>query len=149
MVGRALAPALCLALLPAAGAGGEDRLPGPVPAELVRVVDGDTVDVRARIWLGQTVETRVRLAGIDAPERRGRCAAEREMAERAADLLARSLSAGAIALRDVEYGSFAGRVVARIEAAGTNPSETLLAAGLARPYSGRGPRPDWCGAPPG
>ena len=34
----------------------KDVLAGPVPAEVVRVVDGDTLLVRAEIWLGQTVE---------------------------------------------------------------------------------------------
>ena len=54
------------------------------------------------------------------------------------------LSVAGLALRDVAYGTFAGRVVARIEAAGADVAAPLLAAGLARPYEGRGPRPDWC-----
>ena len=49
-------------------ASAEDVLPGPIPATIERVVDGDTIDVRARIWLGQEIVVRVRLAGLDAPE---------------------------------------------------------------------------------
>jgi endonuclease YncB( thermonuclease family) len=124
-------------------------IPGPVPAEILRVIDGDTVEVRARIWLGQTVETHVRLAGIDTPELRGDCDAERALAAQAAALLERTLAAGDVALRDVAYGTYAGRVLARIEAAGADVTEPLIAAGLARPYRGRGPRPDWCADPEG
>ena len=29
-----------------------EMLPGPIPAEIVSVVDGDTISVRAHIWLG-------------------------------------------------------------------------------------------------
>jgi endonuclease YncB( thermonuclease family) len=38
------------------------------PAEVVRVIDGDTFEARVRIWPGMDVTTRVRLRGIDAPE---------------------------------------------------------------------------------
>lgn len=119
-------------------------LPGPVPAELVRVVDGDTVLVSARIWLGQRVTVSVRLAGIDAPEMRGRCASERARARQARDFLARRLAAGRIALADIQYGKFAGRVVARLlDGDGADLGAALLAAGLARPYAGRR-RGSWC-----
>ena len=77
--------AAMLALVPAAptpGVAGE-ALPGPISAEVVEVIDGDTLAVRARIWLGQELTVRARIAGIDAPELRGRCAAERDLAVRA------------------------------------------------------------------
>jgi micrococcal nuclease len=31
-------------------------LPGPIPAVVTEVVDGDTIGVRARIWLGQQIQ---------------------------------------------------------------------------------------------
>ncbi len=40
--------ALCVAQLAAAG----ERIPGPVLADVVRIVDGDTIDVTARAWIG-------------------------------------------------------------------------------------------------
>ena len=138
-------------------AGAQDRLAGPVPAEVISVIDGDTIEVRALIWLGQVVSTRVRLAGIDAPELRGKCARERALAERArAYLLARlggRLEDGDrawVRLRDIRYGKYAGRVLARVETAGGEDlGRRLMAAGLARPYAGRA-RASWCeeaGAP--
>ena len=132
------------ALGPRTGAAPHEVLPGPVPAELVRVVDGDTVLVSARIWLGQRVTVSVRLAGIDAPEIRGRCAAERARAGQARDFLVRRLATGGVALADIQYGKFAGRVVARLlDGDGADLGAALLAAGLARPYAGRR-RGAWC-----
>ncbi len=136
-----------------AQAGAQDRLAGPVPAQVLSVIDGDTIEVRAVIWLGQVVSTRVRLAGIDAPELRGKCARERALAERARAYLLARLEGGELAqvrLRDIRYGKYAGRVLARVEtAAGEDLGRGLMAAGLARPYAGRA-RASWCeeaGAP--
>lgn len=112
-------------------------------------MDGDTLRVRARIWLGQDVAIYVRLAGVDAPEVRGACRRERALARRARNFLTTHLGsdpdeAPGVRLRDVRYGKFARRIVARVEtAAGLDLGAALLAAGLARPYDG-GRRPGWC-----
>ena len=120
-------------------------VPGPVEAAVRRVVDGDTLVIRARIWLGQTVETTVRIAGIDAPERRGRCARERALARRAGERLEALLAGGRAVLRDVRYGKYAGRVLARVATPeGVDVGTALIAEGLARPYRGRRRR-GWCG----
>ncbi len=138
---------LVLAVVALAAAGrGDGPLPGPIPAELIRVVDGDTVDVRARIWLGQAVETRVRIAGVDAPELRGGCDAEKAVARRARERLETILASGPVALHEVRFGKFAGRVVARVvTASGVDPAPLLVAEGLARAYDGDA-RDPWCAA---
>jgi endonuclease YncB( thermonuclease family) len=144
-------PRLVLALAAAAiiapQAGGESRgaIAGPVRAHLVRIIDGDTVEVLARIWPDHYVETRVRLAGIDAPELRGRCAEEIALAERAKARLAALLAGNRLLLADIHYGKFAGRVVARVLTEdGRDVAEILRAENLARPYAG-GRRASWCG----
>ncbi len=120
-------------------------LPGPVAADVLKVIDGDTLDVSARVWLGQTVHIRVRLDGVDTPELRGRCAGERARAQEARSWLVRQLAGRSIALRQVRLGKYAGRVVARVELDyGQDLSVLLLRTGLARPYDGR-TRADWCG----
>ena len=53
-----------LAALPSA-LSARERLPGPVQADVVQVHDGDTLQIRARIWLGQVINTKVRLAGVE------------------------------------------------------------------------------------
>lgn len=125
-------------------AAARETIAGPIPARVVRIVDGDTLIVRARIWLGQEVETAVRLDGIDAPELKSSCAAEREMAGRARDVIAGLADGRRVVLRDVRYGKFAGRVLARIETdAGQDLASALLERGLGRVYRG-GRRAGWC-----
>lgn len=133
--------ALCLAGAPAHA---ENPLPGPVPARVERVVDADTVEVRARIWPGHEVLTRVRLEGADAPETwRPRCEAEREAGEAASGFVQARLPEGAeAALREVRLGSFAGRVIARLTLEdGRDLSDLLIAAGHAVPHGEDGA---WC-----
>jgi micrococcal nuclease len=121
-----------------------DRLPGPIAATVTDVVDGDTLVVRAHIWLNQSIETRVRLLGIDTPEKRGRCPEERAGAA-AAESLVRGLVLGrAVELRDVRYDKYGGRVLARVVTLeGTDLGETLIRHRLARTYNGEG-RFSWC-----
>ena len=121
-----------------------ERLAGPVEAEAVRVIDGDSLVVRARIWLGQTVETHVRLAGIDTPELRGKCAEERKKAEAARAALIAFLGEGKVALSGIEADKFGGRVRARLASAThRDVAQALIAGGHARAYDG-GARAGWC-----
>lgn len=53
---------------PSTPSAGTTLLPGAVLVDVVKIVDGDTIDVRA----AQT-ELRVRLYGVDTPERGDRC----------------------------------------------------------------------------
>jgi endonuclease YncB( thermonuclease family) len=68
-----------------------EALAGPVAGTVERVVDGDTIEVKAAIWLGQTLIIRVRIDGVDAPELEARCTEERKLALAARDFLARRL----------------------------------------------------------
>jgi micrococcal nuclease len=116
-----------------------------VPAELIRIIDGDTVEMRALIWLDQHVVTRVRLRGIDAPERASRCPEEARRADAAAEELERALRGRSLFLTAITRDKYGGRVVARIVTAdGADAGEAMLAAGKARAYAG-GKRGAWCG----
>lgn len=125
-----------------------EMLPGPIPAQVLRVLDGDTLEVRARIWLGQDVTTLLRLADVDAPEARGACANERALAAQATAFVRRALGSGdkpaIVTLSEVRQGKYAGRVVARVAVAdGRDLGAALVAARLARPYDGSARMP-WC-----
>ena len=123
-----------------------ERLAGPVEAEVVRIVDGDTLVARARIWLGQTVETHVRLAGVDAPELRGKCAVEKVRALAAREALARLVGDGPVTLSGIESDKFGGRVLARVATGAHGDIATaLVEGGFVRAYAG-GARSGWCGA---
>ena len=121
----------------------EEALAGPVRAVVERVVDGDTVDVRARIWLGQSLTVRVRIDGVDTPEMRSDCADERRLALAARDYLARRLLNREITLLRVVYDKFGGRVRADISDSDGDIAKGLLEAGFARPYHGERREP-WC-----
>jgi endonuclease YncB( thermonuclease family) len=137
---------LLAAVLAAGPLAAKERLPGPVPAQVLAVVDGDTLEVRARIWLGQDIVTRVRLAGIDTPEARSDCSRERRLAAAATAFVQAQVEAPGVRLRDITYGKYAGRVLARVETAqGQDLGAALVRAGLARPYAG-GRRAPWCDA---
>jgi endonuclease YncB( thermonuclease family) len=137
--------ALIIAILLAAttGAAAEDRLTGPVAAELVRVVDGDTLAVKAHIWLGQTIETKVRIRGIDTPETKGKCAREVSMAAAATARLEEIAGPGLVILTNVEPDKYGGRAIADIAAGDADLAALMLRSGLARAYDG-GRRGSWC-----
>ncbi len=141
---RILSVLALLALAGSPNAHAKETLKGPIPAKVLKVIDGDTVDVRARIWLGQSIEIRVRLDKIDTPEIKGKCALEKDLAQQAKNLVIQKTSDKNVVLRDVHYGKFAGRVIGRIEVAGGKDlAETIIASGLGRPYAG-GKRQPWC-----
>lgn len=121
-----------------------ETLPGPIPADIVRVVDGDTIRVRAHIWLDQTIEVMVRLDGIDAPEiYRPECSAERAMAERAKNEV-EAVIGDAVLLYNVQWGKYARRVVASAHLSnGVVLSDHLVEEGLAQEASSDR---SWCGA---
>ena len=122
-----------------------ETLPGPVRARVTQVIDGDTLAVQARIWLGQDVDIHVRLIGIDAPELKSKCAAERDAAVKAREALALMVGDSDVILSDVRYDKYGGRVLARVAAAdGTDLANALVARRLARPYDGKS-RAGWCG----
>lgn len=129
--------------VPGVAAQPGDMIPGPLEAEVLRVIDGDTFEARVFIWPGQTVTIGVRLAGVDAPEKYGRCRRERVMAATAEKRLNDLLYRGAL-LRNIRLGKYAGRVVAKVHSAGgTDVAEVLIGEGLGRRYTG-GARESWC-----
>lgn len=100
-------------------------------ATIVAWVDGDTVDVNAA-----GLEVRVRLLGVDAPERvsyggAGECV-DPDGAARAQERAAQLAPAGtAVELTDRDGSSY-GRPVVRVVADGVDVGERLVRDGLAR-----------------
>ena len=118
---------------------GSRMIDGPVTAEVVRVIDGDTVLVEAMPWPDHKVNTYVRLRGIDAPELRSKCPAFRKAAQVAKSELASLIgNERLVQLTAISGDKCFGRVVADLTLQdGTRPAEDLLEAGLVDPYSGR------------
>jgi len=121
-----------------------DFIAGPVEARVIKVQDGDSLIVMARIWPGHDVRAHVRLRGIDAPELRGKCEQEKVQAKEARSELVRLVGTQKVFLRRIDKGKYYGRVLARVDSAsGIDLADALLEAGLARPYEGR-KRHSWC-----
>lgn len=126
----------------------KQKLAGPYTFELLKVIDGDTFRARVHVWLGQSVEVKVRLKGVDTPEMNGKCAAEKKLARQAKAFAENWLKENPAQLVDVHYGTYAGRVLASVQirgapnTAGKSLSAALLAENLAKPYKGR--RARWC-----
>ena len=115
------------------------------PAEVIRVIDGDTFQARVRVWPGLDVDTKVRLRGIDAAELHARCAGELAQAQAARAALETILAEGGVALSHVGIDKYGGRVDAAASTRSTaDVSAALLNGGFARAYDG-GRRGSWCG----
>jgi endonuclease YncB( thermonuclease family) len=115
------------------------------PAEVIRIIDGDTFEARVRVWPGLDVDTKVRLRGIDAAELHARCAGELRQAQAARAALENILSEGGVTVSRVGVDKYGGRVDAAIATRATaDVSAALLNGGFARAYDG-GRRGSWCG----
>ncbi len=135
----------CIGFVSAWSASAEN-LQGPISAEVLRIVDGDTIKVKAMIWVDQTVEVSVRLRGIDAPELyRPKCSNEKALARDAkAAVIASSPVGSRVTFSDIKRDKYGGRVIASVQTSdGEGLSERLLAQGQAIAYGARKP---WCGA---
>ncbi len=115
------------------------------PADVLRVIDGDTFEAQVRVWPGLDVDTKVRLRGVDAAELHARCASELEQAQAASTALEKILGEGGVTISRVGVDKYGGRVDAMIATRATaDVSAALLAGGFARAYDG-GKRGSWCG----
>ena len=127
----------CIAGTASAGENQWRSIAGPVTAEVIRIIDGDTIEVDAHPWPGHSVRVSVRLRGIDTPERRSRCADERTAALLARDELERLVTGfPTVELINVSGGKYFGRVLADIKAGSRDIATAMLESGLARAYQG-------------
>lgn len=117
-----------------------------IPAEIVSVTDGDTLRVIARPWRGMSIETAVRVFGVDTPEKGGRAKSPKEAAlgAKATEFAKAQFPVGSIVrLSNLADDKFGGRVLADVTRAdGASWSELMIGAGLARKYDG-GRKSDW------
>lgn len=116
--------------------------PWTVPAQVVRVIDGDTVIVVADLGWRVKIETAVRVDGMNAPEKT--TDAGRLAAEFARGLLPVGKQVTVRSKRLLGQFEKYGRVLADLEARDTpwlDFATTMIAAGHAKPWDGSGARP--------
>lgn len=137
---------ICLGLAPPALTSERMNVAGPVKATVLRIVDGDTLLVRAMPWPQHSVDVYVRMRGIDAPELKARCEQERFAARQARRALGDKVpEESEVNLVDISGDKYFGRVLADVRLAdGSDPATDLLADGYVRPYQGGKRRQSFC-----
>ncbi|NKB37889.1 MAG: hypothetical protein GKR93_12105 [Gammaproteobacteria bacterium] len=124
------------------------RTYGPYDANVVSVIDGDTVIIDVMVWPQQLVRTALRIKGVDTPEKRTKSACEKELGLAAMQFTKEFLAVAyqnveSVMVYDIEIGSFAGRVVGGLMANGVDLGTLLLSNGHAREYR-RNNHDLWC-----
>lgn len=119
----------------------------PAPYEITRVIDGDTVEI-AVDFLPSPLPPKlsIRVMGIDTPEKapRAQCDSEAALAKKASaftkDAVANALEVDVVILKWDKYG---GRVLGEVYLDHQSLAQSLISAGLARPYKGEA-KQSWC-----
>ena len=111
---------------------------------VVKVIDGDSVWVAVREH-GLLVRLSVRLQGIDTPELRSKCPAERQRAQEARGALAALVHDRNVRIEHHGPDKY-GRHLARLLLGRRDVNTAMLENGLARPYTGGRRAPFTCTA---
>jgi micrococcal nuclease len=104
--------------------------------EIIRVVDGDTIDVLIDLGFGLLKKERVRVAGIDTPESRTRDLYEKKLGKEAAAYLKDQLT-GKITIKTEKDGKY-GRMLGWLYKEGQDISiqEDMINRGYGWSYDG-------------
>jgi len=110
------------------------------------VTDGDTL--RSTLKLPCPLcNVSVRILGIDTPESNylAKCPKEKELGLQAkAFVISLTENQSSMMARNVRWDKYGGRILAYVEIDGKDVGQQLINRGLAMPYTGTGPKPDWC-----
>lgn len=138
-----------LAFIPSLGAKSGDggRTYGDMDGVIfLNNYDGDTMRFTLpgiHPLIGENIP--VRLRGVDTPEIRAKCPAEKQRAVEARERVQRILlAAQRITLKEMGRDKYF-RIVASVVADGVDVGEVLIRTGLAVPYEGGRKESGWCG----
>ncbi len=115
--------------------------------EITRVIDGDTVEI-AVDFLPKPLPPKlsIRVIGIDTPEKapRAQCDAEAALAKKASAFTKNAVAnATKTEVYILKWDKYGGRVLGSVVFDGVSLSDSLISAGLARPYKGDA-KQSWC-----
>ena len=112
--------------------------------EVVKVVDGDTIDIVIDLGFNLSKKERVRLAGIDSPESRTKDLEEKELGLESKEFLKRRLEDGkssGLRVKTEKDGKY-GRMLGWIYCGETNINTEMVDRGYAWFYSGGSKKKD-------
>jgi len=110
------------------------------------VADGDTLTSTLKLPC-PLCQVSVRIRGIDTPESNflAKCSAERSKGLQAKAFLANLVRGKETMMaRNVKWDKYGGRIDAAVEIDGVDVGRLMIENGFAKPYTGQGPKPDWC-----
>lgn len=118
---------------------------GPYALTAPIAIDGDTINADVQVWPDLTVDTNIRVRGVDTPELRAPTACERDLAVKAKAFTSIwLLTYQPILISSVAPDKYSGRYDAVVTGIGGAVLATdLINAGHGVPYSG-GARKPWC-----
>jgi micrococcal nuclease len=112
----------------------------------VSVTDGDTI--RSSIQVACPLcNVYIRIRGIDTPESNylAKCPLEKERGLAAKKYLQTMFEGKKeFMARNIAWDKYGGRILGDVEIDGKKVADEMIKAGHAKPYSGRGRKPDWC-----
>lgn len=114
-------------------------------SKIDRVVDGDTFDIKNPKPPLELMQTRHRIAGIDAPEsfkQAAKCKKEIELGLKAKEFVSNFVKGG-VEIVYVELDKY-GRYLVNVDKNGINLADELVKNGLAVYYDGGTKEKDWC-----
>lgn len=119
----------------------------PYNYEIVRIVDGDTVEIRVD-WLPVELgnKLKIRIYGVDTPEKGGRakCKKEASLGESATKFTTETVyNAENTQIVVKEWDKFGGRILGDVLVDGKSLRDLLIKSGFARPYFGEAKK-SWC-----
>ena len=147
----------CLSSFGSMASGAPPLPPKIYEAIVVKVIDGDTLEVKIKLWDDLEKTARLRIRGIDAPELRGKCRQEKILAKQARDHLRAFLGIqkarakkkkqqAKVFLHNVQPGKYHREIADVFTAQGQNVADELVRVKLARRYVS-GKRASWCPQP--
>lgn len=143
---RMLNTCLCLILALSPIAASAKEIYGSYKADVLRVIDGDTIEIDVHIWPQLIQRTKLRLSEVNTPEKRGRniSECEKRAGQQATNFTQQWLKgAGTVTVSEIQLGKYAGRVLGKLSKNGEDLGRALIKAGHAKPYKG-GKRKPWC-----
>jgi len=113
--------------------------------EVLRVIDGDTLEIRMLNLPRELEKVKVRVAGIDTPETtyRAACPEELRLGKQATSFVRQRIDGAHITFKIHGWGKFA-RILADVYVDGESLRNLLIEEGLGVPYDGKKKSNPWC-----
>ena len=110
------------------------------------IADGDTLRTSLKLPCPLCAAS-VRIRGIDTPETGylAKCPAERAKGLEARAFLLKLIEGkDTMMAKNVKWDKYGGRIDAIVEISGQDVGKLMIEKGFAKPYTGVGPKPNWC-----